>query len=201
MSKDTPGVRYAEVDRETKETRIQAVLDLDGGLRRDITTGIGFFDHMLTQFAFHGEFNLGIHVEGDLHVDDHHTVEDVGIVIGRLVRDALGQSGDIIRYGSSHTPMDEALVMAAVDISGRGILVYDVPFRREKIGDLSTECVREFFRAFSAHSGITVHLRKMAGENDHHVCEATFKAFGRALREATTRTDRHGSTSTKGSRD
>jgi imidazoleglycerol-phosphate dehydratase len=200
VSKGTPGVRFAEVFRETRETQIQVVLDLDGGTRRDITTGIGFLDHMLQQLAFHGQIDIGVAAEGDLHIDDHHTVEDVGIVIGQALAQALrGES--IERYGSNHTPMDEALALVALDISGRGILVFDVEWKREKLGDLSTECVREFFRALATHSGMTLHIRKIAGENDHHVCEAIFKGFGRALFAATRQSDRRGSTSTKGSRD
>jgi imidazoleglycerol-phosphate dehydratase len=201
MSKSTPGVRYAEIDRETNETRVQVVLDLDGGTRRDVLTGIAFFDHMLAQFAFHGQFNVGISAEGDLEVDDHHTVEDVGIVLGQALRQALEAEQSIVRYGSNMTPMDEALVMVALDLSGRGVLVYDVPFVRASIGELSTECVREFLRAFAMHAGITLHVRKIAGENDHHICEAIFKGLGRALYEATRPIDRKGSSSTKGSID
>ncbi|MDR3692920.1 MAG: imidazoleglycerol-phosphate dehydratase HisB [Fimbriimonas sp.] len=201
MSKDAPGVRYAEIYRETAETRIQVVLDLDGGTRRDITTGIGFFDHMLSQLAFHGQFDIGISAEGDLEVDDHHTAEDVGIVLGKALAQALDQSDPIVRYGSNHTPMDEALVLVAVDFSGRGGLFYEVAFTRDKIGELSTECIREFFRALCAHSGITLHIRKIAGENNHHICEAMFKGFGLAMHQATRRSERRGSSSTKGSRD
>jgi len=200
MSSGTAGVRYAEIFRETKETRIQVVLDLDGGTRQDISTGIPFFDHMLHQLAFHGHFDLGIQAEGDLDIDDHHTVEDVGIVLGQAICEALDQE-PVRRYASNHTPMDEALVLAAVDISGRGVLGFNVPFRREQIGTLSTECIHEFFRALTAHSKITIHLHKIAGENDHHVCEAMFKAFGRALYEATRHTERRGGNSTKGKRD
>lgn len=201
MSKNPPGVRFAEIYRETAETRIQLVLDLDGGTRRDISTGIAFFDHMLSQMAFHGQFDVGISAEGDLEIDDHHTVEDVGIVLGKAFAQALDNSDPIERYSSNHTPMDEALVLFAVDISGRGMLTYDVPFKREHIGGLSTECVREFFRAFATHSGMTIHIRYVAGENEHHICEAIFKAFGRAIREATRKSERRGSTSTKGKRD
>ncbi len=201
MSKETPGIRYAEVERETKETRVQVVLDLDGGTRRDILTGIGFFDHMLTQLAFHGHIDIGIAAEGDLEIDDHHTVEDVGIVFGKAIAKALDGNEGIVRYGSNHTVMDDALILVALDISGRGVLGYDVPFRREMVGDLSTECVREFFRAFAMHSGINLHIRKIAGENDHHVCEAIFKGVGKALHAATRRSERLGSNSTKGNRD
>jgi imidazoleglycerol-phosphate dehydratase len=201
VSKGTPGVRYAEVYRETTETRVQVVLDLDGGTRRDILTGIGFFDHMLAQLAFHSQMDLGLSSEGDLEIDDHHTVEDVGIVLGQAITLALESTDPIARFGSVHTPMDEALVLVAVDISGRGMLTYDVDFTRDQIGELSTECVREFFRALAAHSGITIHIRKVTGINDHHVCEAIFKGFGRAFFEATRKSDRYGSTSTKGKRD
>ncbi len=199
MSKDAPGVRYAEIDRETNETHTRVVLDLDGGTRSDISTGIAFFDHMLTQLCFHGEIDYGVICEGDLGVDDHHTVEDVGIVTGQAIAEAL-RTETIQRYASNLTPMDDALVMAAIDVSGRGELYFDVAFSREKIGGLSTECVREFFRALAMHSGLTIHLRKIAGDNDHHLCEATFKAFGRALHEATRVSERK-ATSTKGKRD
>jgi imidazoleglycerol-phosphate dehydratase len=201
MGKGSTGVRYAEVYRETAETRVQVVLDLDGGTRADILTGVGFLDHMLAQLAFHGQFDLGLSAEGDLEIDDHHTVEDVGIVLGQAIRQALEHSEGIERYGHSAAPMDEALVLAAVDISGRGILSYDLTFKRDRIGELSTENIREFFRALSAHSGITIHLKQLSGENDHHICEAAFKAVGRALSQATTTTDRRVSSSTKGKRD
>lgn len=201
MSKTAQGVRYAELDRETSETHIQVVLDLDGGTRRDILTGIGFFDHMLELFAFHGQVDIGIGAEGDLEVDDHHTVEDTGIVLGKAIREALAAGDAIIRYGSSYLPMDEALVLVAMDVSGRGQLHWDVEFKREKIGDLSTENVREFFRALTAHSGITLHVRKITGDNDHHICEAIFKGFGVALNQATRVSERRNSNSTKGKQD
>jgi imidazoleglycerol-phosphate dehydratase len=197
MSKTAPGVRYAEIDRETGETSVRVVLDLDGGTRRDVSTGIGFFDHMLAQMAFHGYFDLGISVEGDLNIDDHHTVEDVGIVLGRAIREALGTE-PIERYADATTAMDEALVQVVVDVSGRGQAYIDLPFRRDQIGELSTECVPEFFRALATNAGITLHVRKLAGENDHHVCEAAFKGLGRVLHMASLRSDRRGSTSTKG---
>ncbi|MBN9503309.1 MAG: imidazoleglycerol-phosphate dehydratase [Armatimonadetes bacterium 55-13] len=201
MSKNAPGVRYAELDRETNETHIQVVLDLDGGSRRDILTGIGFFDHMLELFAFHGQVDIGIGAEGDLEVDDHHTVEDTGIVLGKAVREALAAGDSIERYAHTITPMDEALVLVAMDISGRGQLHWKLDFKREKIGDLATENVREFFRAFTAHAGVTLHVQEMAGENDHHICEALFKGFGLALHRATRVSERRGSTSTKGKLD
>jgi imidazoleglycerol-phosphate dehydratase len=192
------GVRYGEFERETTETRVNIVLDLDGGTRRDISTGIGFFDHMLTQLAFHGQMDVGINAEGDLHVDEHHTVEDVGIGLGRAIREALKESEQIIRYGSNHTAMDDALVLVAIDISGRGQLHYDVPFSRTSLGELATETVREFFGALATNARMTVHIHKVVGINDHHVCEAIFKGFGRALHEATRPIDRRGASSTKG---
>jgi imidazoleglycerol-phosphate dehydratase len=201
MNKNPPGVRYAEIYRETAETRVQLVLDLDGGTRRDISTGIGFLDHMIMQLAFHGQMDVGISAEGDLQVDDHHTAEDIGIVLGQAIKQAIDNSDPIERYADNCTPMDEAMVMIGMDISGRGMLIWDVPFKRDKIGDLSTECIREFFRALSMHAGMTLHIRYITGENDHHVCEAVFKAFGRALCQATRKSERRGATSTKGKRD
>jgi len=200
MSKTVPGVRYAEYERDTNETHVRVVLDFEGGKRRDVSTGIGFFDHMLELMAFHGYLDLGIQCEGDRHVDDHHTLEDVGIALGHAIGYALNDSSiRIRRYADNHTPMDEALVMCAIDISGRGYLSFDVPFTREKIGEMATECVMEFFRALAVNSGITLHLRKLAGVNDHHLCEACFKAFGRALHEAAHIVDRNaGVASTKG---
>jgi imidazoleglycerol-phosphate dehydratase len=201
VSKEAPGVRYAEVYRETTETRVQVVLDVDGGTRRDILTGVNFFDHMITQLAFHAHIDLGLSAEGDLEIDDHHTIEDVGIVFGQALSQALDSDHHIARYASNHTVMDDALVLVAIDISGRGMLTYDVPFKREKLGDLATENVREFFRALASHSGITVHVHKVCGENDHHVCEAMFKGFGRALADAVKKVERAFGASTKGKRD
>lgn len=203
MSKGTPGVRYAEVDRETRETRVRVALDLDAAQGRPVrlenfNTGIGFFDHMLHQMGFHGRFELGIVCEGDLSVDDHHTVEDVGIALGTAIRDALADSSATERYASCHTPMDDALVLIAIDISGRGHLTFDVPFNRPTIGTMSTENVAEFFRAVVTKAGITMHVRKECGDNDHHVCEALFKGFGRALYQATRMVERRGVSSTKG---
>jgi imidazoleglycerol-phosphate dehydratase len=198
MSKSAPGVRFAEVDRETKETRIHVVLDLDGGTKQDISTGIGFFDHMLHQLAFHGQFDCGIECEGDLHIDDHHSIEDVGIVLGQALAEALDEKGNIERYASLHSPMDEALILVALDISGRSGLYFDVPFTRDSVGGMSTECVKEFFRALVANAGVTLHIRKIAGDNDHHVIEGIFKGVGRALHAATRKSERRGGTSTKG---
>lgn len=174
------------------------MLDLDGGTKQDISTGIGFFDHMLQQLAFHGQFDVGIEAEGDLFIDDHHTVEDVGIVLGRAFREALDSNTGIERYGDAVVPMDEALIKAVVDISGRGGFYTDVEFRREQVGELSTECVKEFWKSFAVNAGLTLHIRKLAGENDHHVIEGMFKAAGRALKQATLRVERAGGTSTKG---
>ena len=198
MSKGTPGVRFAEVERETKETHVNVVLDLDGGSRQDISTGVGFFDHMLELMAFHGLLDVGIRAEGDLTVDDHHTVEDVGIVLGRAIRQCLVESEPIVRYASNHTPMDDALILVALDISGRGGLHYDVSFQRHFLGELSTECVREFFSALASHGGLNLHVRQVAGTNDHHICEAVFKGVGLALHEATRKSDRRTVSSTKG---
>jgi imidazoleglycerol-phosphate dehydratase len=199
MSKNTPGVRYAEVERETSETHIQVVIDLDGGSRRDATTGVGIFDHLLQQLAFHGQIDLGISAEGDLEVDEHHLVEDVGIVLGQCIAQALDQEEQIARYGDAMTPMDDALVLVAIDISGRGNLYWDIQFSREKVGDLATESIQEFFGAIARHSGITIHMRKIAGHNDHHLCIALFRGFGLALAQASKRQERK-SSSTKGTR-
>lgn len=199
MSKNAPGVRYAEVERETAETRIRIALDLDGPTSQDSITGIGLFDHLLQQLAFHGQIVLAVGAEGDLEVDEHHLVEDVGIVLGQAIAQALDLEEQIARYGSNLTPMDDSLVMCALDISGRGNLFWDVPFTREKVGDLATESVQEFFGALARHAGITLHMRKVAGTNDHHLCIALFRAFGLALNQACRRLDRK-SSSTKGTR-
>jgi len=201
MSKDAPGVRFAEIERETAETRVHMVLDLDGGSRHDVGTGIGFFDHMLTLLAFHGQIDLGVSAVGDLEVDDHHLVEDVGIVMGQALREALVSEQNITRYGSVQSPMDEALVLVVIDVSGRGVLTWNVDFQREKLGELSTECIREFFRALAAHSRMTIHVHKTCGLNDHHVAEAIFKGFGRALHLAAEPVDRRVPSTTKGLRD
>ncbi len=200
MSKATPGVRYAEVERETRATRVQVVLDLDGGTRRDISTGIHFFDHMLIEMAFHGQLDIGIISEGDLEVDDHHTAVDTGIVVGQAITQALEADTGIERFADATIPTEDALVRVALDLRGRGSLHFDVPFTRNRLGGLSTQSVREFFDALAVHGGITLHITKLAGENDHHVCEALFKAFGLALHHAVKRTERNTSSPTKGSR-
>jgi imidazoleglycerol-phosphate dehydratase len=207
MSKEAPGVRYAEVERETLETRITVALDFDGQrqagrrLAESINTGVGFLDHMLELMAFHGSMHVGVTAEGDLRVDDHHTVEDVGIVIGQAIQQALAGSIQIERYGSSLTPMDEALAQIAIDISGRGQLYWNVTWKGEMLGRMATQNVREFFEAVARHGRLTLHIRALAGENDHHVCEAIFKGFGRALRDAARITDSRPRTSTKGKTD
>ena len=191
-------MRTATVTRQTRETAITVTLDLDGG-KADISTGIGFFDHMLEAFAVHGGFGLTVRAEGDLHVDGHHTVEDAGIVLGDAFAQALGDKGGIARFGSFFVPMDEALAFAAADVSGRPYLVFDARFREERAGDYDTCLTPEFFRAFAFHAGITLHLKAEYGDNAHHVIEALFKAAAHALRLAVAPKD--GVLSTKGSLD
>ena len=176
--------RRAEISRETSETAITVALGLDGEGRADIATGIGFLDHMLTALARHGLFDLKVQAKGDLHIDFHHTTEDVGIVIGQCLRQALGDKRGIRRYGAAVIPMDEALAEAAVDISGRPYLAWSVSFAQPKIGEMDTELFEEFFRALAFNAGITLHVTQKAGTNAHHVAEACFKALARALREA-----------------
>lgn len=173
--------RTALVTRNTKETRITLSLDLDGSGKGDIHTGIGFFDHMLNSFARHGFFDLSVHVEGDLEVDTHHTIEDTGIVLGQAIRQAVGDKKGIARYGFQILPMDEALVLCALDLCGRPYLVYDLALDREKVGDLETEMIREFFYAVSYGGEMNLHVKQLSGMNNHHIIEGTFKAFGRAL--------------------
>jgi imidazoleglycerol-phosphate dehydratase len=176
--------RTARQTRETSETRIDLALSLDGSGRAEIDTGIGFLDHMLTALARHALFDLDLRAEGDLHIDDHHTTEDVGIVLGRAVAEALGEKRGITRFGHALVPMDEALVEAAIDISGRGFLAWEVAFERPKVGSMDTELFEEFFRAFATNAGLTLHVAQRAGHNTHHVAEASFKAVARALRMA-----------------
>jgi imidazoleglycerol-phosphate dehydratase len=184
MKTTPPWNRRAEISRETSETAITVALGLDGEGRADIATGIGFLDHMLTALARHGLFDLKVRAKGDLHIDFHHTTEDVGIVIGQCLRQALGDKRGIRRYGAAVIPMDEALAEAAVDISGRPFLAWSVSFAQPKIGEMDTELFEEFFRALAFNAGITLHVTQKGGTNAHHVAEACFKALARALREA-----------------
>lgn len=176
--------RTASIARATSETDIRLTLALDGTGQVEVATGVGFFDHMLTALARHSLMDLTVAAKGDLHIDDHHTVEDVGIVLGQALRQALGDKRGIRRFGQCLLPMDEALAEAAIDISGRPFLAWFVPFQRPKIGSFDTELVEEFFRAFAFNSGITLHVTLKAGSNAHHVAEACFKAVARALRMA-----------------
>ena len=176
--------REATILRETAETRIEVTVNLDGAGRADVASGIGFFDHMLCAFARHGRFDLKVSVRGDLHVDGHHTVEDTGIVLGQAFAQALGDKRGIVRFGSQFVPMDEALVLAACDVSGRGQLHYDVALPIEIIGTFDTTLAKEFFIALAANAGVTLHVRSFSGENAHHIVEAAFKAAGRALSAA-----------------
>lgn len=176
--------RRAEIARVTSETDIRVSLDLDGSGQAKIATGVGFLDHMLTALARHALLDLTVQAKGDLHIDDHHTTEDVGIVIGQAIRQALGEKRGIRRYGAALIPMDEALAEAALDVSGRPFLAWSVAFQRPKIGTFDTELVEEFFRALAFNAGITLHVTLKAGTNAHHVAEACFKALARALREA-----------------
>lgn len=180
-------MREHSLRRTTAETDIELRLALEGagaGAESRIETGIGFFDHMLTLFARHGGFGLTLRCTGDLHVDGHHSVEDVGIALGTALRAALGEGRGIRRYGSMLLPMDEALALCALDISGRGMLVLDVPIGAERVGGFDTALLEEFLLAFARSAGITLHMRLLAGKNAHHIIEACFKALGRALKEA-----------------
>ena len=177
--------RSAFVERNTSETKIKMSLNLDGNGKAKIHTGIGFFDHMLNSFARHGFFDLEVEVDGDLWVDSHHTIEDVGIVLGEAVRQAVGDKKGIRRYGSFMLPMDETLMLCAIDLSGRPYFVMDCDFTVDRVGEFDTEMVKEFFYAVSYSSAMNLHLKKLHGENNHHIIEAAFKAFGKALDEAT----------------
>jgi imidazoleglycerol-phosphate dehydratase len=178
--------RIATASRETAETRVSVSLALDGGPSAS-ATGVGFLDHMLDLFSRHGGFGLEVACDGDLHVDDHHTVEDVGIVIGQALAEALGDKAHIARYGHAYVPMDEALARAVVDLSGRFALHFDAEFARETVGDLSTDMVEHFFRSLAEHARMNLHLTVLYGRNDHHKVEALFKAAARALRMAVDR--------------
>lgn len=190
--------RKAEINRTTKETDIKVILDLDGTGKADIDTGIGFFDHMLTAFAVHGGFDLTLNCKGDLNVDGHHTVEDVGICLGKAFSEALGDKSGIMRYGSSFIPMDEALGFCALDISARPFLVFNATFSGERIGEYDTCLTEEFMRAFAFNAGITLHLRAEYGKNDHHITEALFKSLAYAVRQAVCINSYGGALSSKG---
>ena len=177
-------MRKAEVARKTRETDIVASVALDGTGRAEIATGIGFLDHMLEQLARHSLIDIAVKAEGDLHIDQHHTTENVGIALGQALREALGDRKGIARYGDVHLPMDEALTRCALDVSGRPYLVWKVTFTRDKVGDFDTELFREFFVAFAQNGGITLHVENLYGENNHHIAETCFKAVARALRIA-----------------
>jgi imidazoleglycerol-phosphate dehydratase len=191
--------RIALVKRSTNETCIEVEINLDGSGAYDVSTGIGFFDHMLHQLSRHGLFDLVLTCKGDLEVDCHHTVEDVGIALGQAVAKALGGKEGIRRYGSAHVPMEDSLVLCVLDFSGRPYLSYGVEFSTGKIGDFDAELIEEFFRAFSVHSGCDLHFKKIEGKNSHHLAEAMFKAFAKAMDEAVSKDPRIiGPLSTKG---
>jgi len=176
--------RQATIVRKTKETEITATVDLDGTGASDISTGVGFLDHMLEQLARHGLFDIKLAAKGDLHIDFHHTTEDVGIVLGQAVARALGDKQGIARYADVHLPMDEALTRVALDISGRPYLIWKVAFSQPKVGDMDTELFREWFQAFAQNAGITLHVESLYGDNNHHIAETCYKGLARALRAA-----------------
>lgn len=199
MRKKVMMTRTANINRKTKETDISMKLNIDGTGSSSVDTGIGFFDHMLTGFSKHGFFNLNLQVKGDLEVDGHHTVEDTGIVLGTAIREAIGDKIGIKRYGSFILPMDDALCLCAVDLCGRPYFAYDCEFSVERVGELDTELVKEFFYAVSYSAGMNLHIKMLDGSNAHHMIEAMFKAFGKALDEATSYDARvKGVLSTKG---
>ena len=177
-------MRSSEIKRKTAETDISLRLDIDGNGNGNISSGVGFLDHMLTLFSRHGRFDLDLSCKGDTYVDDHHSVEDIGIALGQAFKSALGDKRGICRYGDIILPMDEALILVSVDISGRGMLCFNASFRTEKIGTFDTQLVEEFFIAFASNSGITLHIRQLDGRNSHHIAEGMFKAVARALGKA-----------------
>lgn len=176
-------MRKAKIERKTNETNINLEFNIDGEGKGNIDTGIGFLDHMLNLMIFHGSFDLNLKCKGDLYIDDHHTVEDIGIALGQAFKEAIGDRKGINRYGDIKIPMDEALGQVILDISNRSYLVYNMDFNREKLGDISCENFKEFFRAFAHNGGLTLHINLLYGENDHHKIESIFKALGRALKE------------------
>ena len=180
----TQAPRTAEVSRNTAETRIRVKINLDGTGHSRLSTGIGFFDHMLDQIARHGLIDLEVEADGDLHIDGHHTVEDVGITLGQAVQQAVGDKKGLRRYGHAYVPLDEALSRVVIDFSGRPGLVMDVPFKSGMVGTFDTQLAHEFFQGFVNHAGVTLHIDNLKGENAHHQAETVFKAFARALRAA-----------------
>ena len=181
---ETAASRTASISRKTNETSVSVSVNIDGSGKSTISTGVGFFDHMLDQLARHSLIDITVRTSGDLHIDDHHTVEDTGIALGQAVRKALGDLRGVTRYADAYLPMDETLSRCAVDISGRPFLVFNVVFPREKIGTFDTELVREWFQAFAMNAGITLHVETFYGANAHHIAESCFKALARALRAA-----------------
>ena len=177
-------MRTSEINRKTAETDIGLCLSLDGTGKADINTGCGFLDHMLTLFASHGRFDLSVSCKGDVEVDYHHSVEDIGICLGKAFSEAVGNCKGIKRYGNMMLPMDESLVLCAIDVSGRAYLAYGLDIKSEKIGDFDTELIEEFFLAFVRNANVTLHIKQLDGRNAHHIAEAAFKAFARALRQA-----------------
>jgi len=183
-------MRTAQVKRETAETTIEVRINLDGSGKQELATGVPFLDHMLDQIARHGLVDLKVHADGDLHIDAHHTVEDIGITIGQALNKAIGDKRGIRRYGHAYVPLDEALSRVVIDFSGRPGLIFNVPFKRAMIGAFDVDLVHEFFQGLVNHANMTLHLDNLRGENAHHQCETIFKAFGRALRMAAERDDR-----------
>lgn len=177
-------MRKAAIDRKTTETEVSVSVDLDGSGAYDVKTGVGFLDHMLELFARHSLIDIKLRTKGDTHIDFHHTAEDSGIALGQAIARALGDRKGIRRYASLHLPMDEALTRAAIDLSGRPYLVWNVAFSRPRIGDFDTELVREWFQAFAMNAAVTLHIETLNGDNNHHIAESCFKALARALREA-----------------
>ena len=177
-------MRTAQITRTTKETDIRLTLNLDGTGKSEINSGVGFLDHMLTLFAKHGRFDLELTCNGDTEVDDHHSVEDIGIALGQAFEQALGDKRGIVRYGSFILPMDETLILSAVDISGRSYLNYDLQIPTQKVGTFDTELTEEFFLGFVRNANLTLHLKQLEGKNSHHIIEGTFKSFGRTMKQA-----------------
>lgn len=177
-------MRTADITRNTNETRVRVSINLDGTGRQSINSGVPFLDHMLDQIARHGLIDLDIHCDGDTHIDDHHTVEDIGITLGQAFAAAIGDKAGVRRYGHAYVPLDESLTRVVIDFSGRPGLYYDVPFTRARIGNFDVDLAREFFQGFVNHAQATLHIDNLKGENAHHQCETVFKAFGRAVRMA-----------------